>query len=239
MSSTSLLNVRASWSRFQEPSIRQHQGIFDPATLGFPPAATQYFGGNKYFPRFEFDDGLVQRSRRLVLRRHQREHLFVPADLDADPRQPQLPLRRRLPRLSRGELPERALGRTLRLRSRQRSLFTKQLDNSPQAAIGQDLAAMLLGYPERRHHRPQHRSLQPGDLRRRVLPGRLEGEQQADAEPRPALGVRGGADRARQPQRARLGSGCASSRSRRRRRRPTRAIRFRRSRRARSASAAA
>ncbi len=27
------------------------------------------------------------------------------------------------------------------------SVLTKQLDNSPAAAIGQDLAAMLLGYP--------------------------------------------------------------------------------------------
>jgi hypothetical protein len=56
MSNSSLLNLRASWSRFQEPSIRQHQGIFDPATLGFPPSATQYFGANRYFPRFEMDD---------------------------------------------------------------------------------------------------------------------------------------------------------------------------------------
>ena len=56
MSNSSLLNVRASWSRFQEPSIRQNQGIFDPASLGFPSAASQYFGSNLYFPRFEMDD---------------------------------------------------------------------------------------------------------------------------------------------------------------------------------------
>ena len=36
MSPSSLLNMRASWSQFQEPSIRQHQGLFDPAILGFP-----------------------------------------------------------------------------------------------------------------------------------------------------------------------------------------------------------
>ncbi len=57
MSPSSLLNMRASWSRFQEPSIRQHQGLFNPASLGFTSAATQYFGDNQYFPRFEFDDG--------------------------------------------------------------------------------------------------------------------------------------------------------------------------------------
>ena len=37
------------------------------------------------------------------------------------------------------------------------AVLTRQLDNSPAAAIGQDLAAMLLGIPERRHHRPQRR----------------------------------------------------------------------------------
>jgi hypothetical protein len=36
--------------------VRQHQGVFDPASLGFPAAATQYFGSNKYFPSINFDD---------------------------------------------------------------------------------------------------------------------------------------------------------------------------------------
>ena len=40
MSPSSLLNVRASWSRFQEPELRQSQGFFEPANLGFPSAAT-------------------------------------------------------------------------------------------------------------------------------------------------------------------------------------------------------
>ena len=86
------------------------------------------------------------------------------------------------------------------------AVLTRQLDNSPAAAIGQDMAAMLLGESVGRHHRPQRRPLQPGDLRRRVRPGRLEGQQQADRQPRAALGVRGGADRAREPERARLRS---------------------------------
>ncbi len=49
MSPSTLLNVRGGWSRFQEPSIRQHQGIFDPKSLGFPTGTTQYFGDNLYF----------------------------------------------------------------------------------------------------------------------------------------------------------------------------------------------
>ena len=200
----------ASWSRFQEPSIRQHQGIFDPSSLGFPAATTQYFGDNKYFPRFEFQDGSFSRSRGFVRRRHQREHLLVPADLDVDPRQPQLPVRRRLPRLSRGELPQSALGRPLRLLSRQQLAVHQAAGQLSAGGDRPGPRGHAARVPERRHHRPQHRSLQPGHLRRRVHPGRLEGEQQADAEPRPALGVRGGADRARQPQRARMGSGCGA-----------------------------
>ena len=58
MSPTTVLNVRGELVEFQEPSIRQHQGIFDPATLGFPSAANQFLGDNKYFPRIEFAGGM-------------------------------------------------------------------------------------------------------------------------------------------------------------------------------------
>lgn len=50
MNSTSVLDVRAGWQRFQEPNVRQHQGLVDPATLGFTPAVTGLFGGTRYFP---------------------------------------------------------------------------------------------------------------------------------------------------------------------------------------------
>lgn len=146
MSNTSLLNVRASWSRFQEPSIRQHQGIFDPATLGFPSSATQYFGSNQYFPRFEMDDAAsfsdlgdtfaggtnaniysVQPTWTLFRGKHS-----FRSGLDF--------------RVYREEsFPSvHSAGRYDFARG---SVLTKQLDNSPAAAIGQDLAALLLGYP--------------------------------------------------------------------------------------------
>jgi hypothetical protein len=54
-SSNSLWDIRAGWQRFLEPNIRQHQGIFDPATLGFSPAVTGQFGGAQYFPHVTFD----------------------------------------------------------------------------------------------------------------------------------------------------------------------------------------
>ena len=51
MSPTTVLNLRGSWSKFQEPSLRQNQGIFDPATLGFSSSDAALFGDVKYFPR--------------------------------------------------------------------------------------------------------------------------------------------------------------------------------------------
>ena len=50
ISSKSVLDIRAGWQRFQEPSVRQHEGLVDPATLGFPPNVTALFGGAQYFP---------------------------------------------------------------------------------------------------------------------------------------------------------------------------------------------
>jgi Carboxypeptidase regulatory-like domain len=55
MSSRSLLNVRGGWQQFREPNVRQHEGLFDPASLGFSPAVVGLFGGAQYFPHFDFD----------------------------------------------------------------------------------------------------------------------------------------------------------------------------------------
>ncbi len=54
-SNRSLWDIRAGWQRFQEPNVRQHEGNFDPATLGFSPSVTALFGGARYFPLFNFD----------------------------------------------------------------------------------------------------------------------------------------------------------------------------------------
>jgi hypothetical protein len=50
---STVVNLRGSWSEFQEPSLRQHQGLFDPASLGFSGNTTGLFGGAQYFPRIE------------------------------------------------------------------------------------------------------------------------------------------------------------------------------------------
>jgi hypothetical protein len=54
-SSSALWDMRAGWQRFQEPNVRQHEGIFDPASLGFSPGVTALFGGARYFPRMTFN----------------------------------------------------------------------------------------------------------------------------------------------------------------------------------------
>lgn len=48
-----IINTRVGFSRFNEPSIRQHEGIFNPASLGFPTATAALFGPEQYLPRFE------------------------------------------------------------------------------------------------------------------------------------------------------------------------------------------
>jgi hypothetical protein len=147
ISPSSLLNVRASWSRFQEPSIRQHQGIFDPASLGFPPTVTQYFGSNKYFPHFNFDDDQfadigqnfaggqnstiysVQPTWTLT---HGNHSVRSGADF----------------RVYRNEqFPDvHSAGQYSFARNNSLTLTKGPLDNSP-GAIGHDLAAFMLGYP--------------------------------------------------------------------------------------------
>jgi hypothetical protein len=58
-SASTLLNLRGGWQRFQEPNIRQHEGIFDPASLGFSPTTVSYFQGARYFPAFDFSDNFT------------------------------------------------------------------------------------------------------------------------------------------------------------------------------------
>ncbi len=50
---TTILNVRVGFSRFNEPSIRQHEGAVAPASLGWPQSTVALFGPESYLPRFE------------------------------------------------------------------------------------------------------------------------------------------------------------------------------------------
>jgi len=144
MSPASLLNMRASWSRFLEPNIRQHQGIFDPASLGFPATTTRYFGSNKYFPQINFDDNqYADIGQNFAGAQNSSIYSFQPTWT-----------------LMRGKHSFRT-GYDFRAYLNDqsfdvhsagrydfaRSSLTRQLDNSPNAPIGQDLASLLLGFP--------------------------------------------------------------------------------------------
>jgi hypothetical protein len=50
---TTVLNWRAGFQRFNEPNVRQHQGLFNPASLGFSAQTAALFGDASYFPRFD------------------------------------------------------------------------------------------------------------------------------------------------------------------------------------------
>jgi hypothetical protein len=54
-SPSSLWEFRGGWQMFREPNVRQHEGVFDPATFGWSPSVVGLFGGAQYFPSFSFD----------------------------------------------------------------------------------------------------------------------------------------------------------------------------------------
>ena len=47
-----LLNVRGGLTRFESKGSRAAEGVFDAATLGFPPATTGLFAETGYLPQF-------------------------------------------------------------------------------------------------------------------------------------------------------------------------------------------
>ncbi|HEU4389139.1 MAG TPA: carboxypeptidase-like regulatory domain-containing protein [Blastocatellia bacterium] len=59
MSPSTILNFRIGFARFNEPNVRPHEDVFDPATLGFSGQTVSFFGGAKHLPRFRIssDDG--------------------------------------------------------------------------------------------------------------------------------------------------------------------------------------
>ena len=136
-----LLNVRAGWQRFQEPNVRQHEGAFDLASLGFPASTLAQFGDTQYLPRFEIAGmsvigenvgGTVEHSIYSFQPTYTRmagRHTFRGGyDL------------RMYQEIGAG--PGRSAGQY-----DFGTNFTRQLDNSPVVTTGQQFAAFLLGQP--------------------------------------------------------------------------------------------
>lgn len=139
MSSGMLLNLRGGYALFKEPNIRQHQDVFDPASLGWSNSVTQYFGSTKYMPRFELT-GTSSIGENLGANTEHGIWSFQPTWTKAsgshnfragwDWRRYQ----------EYGASPGASAGRY-----DFNTDFTRQFDNSPAASIGQQLAAMMLG----------------------------------------------------------------------------------------------
>ena len=140
ITNSTLLNVRGGWSRFQEPNVRQHEGLFDPASLGFSATTAGFFNGARYMPRFDFDSlsdlgdnlgGTVTHSiyslQPTMTRAFGNHSLRGGYDM-------------RLYRES-GSDPGRAAGQY-----DFRTNYTRERDNSG-ALFGQDIASFLLGIP--------------------------------------------------------------------------------------------
>ena len=141
-SATTVLNVRVGFSRFNEPSIRQHEGQVTPASLGFPQATTALFGQESYLPRFEISgysslgDSVGGGSTHNI-------YSFQPTLTRISGRHSlRLGVDWRSYR-ENGYGPGHAAGRYDFANN-----FTRgPLDNSAGAAVGQSLASMLLGQP--------------------------------------------------------------------------------------------
>jgi hypothetical protein len=141
-SPTTVFNFRVGFTQFDSPTLRESEGAFNPATLGFSSSAASLFTNVSYLPRFEtgeysplgdslgsgFTDSIysVQPTMTKLVGAHSirtgydfrvyRENAF-------------------------------GLGHAAG-RYDFRTDFTRgPFDNSPSASIGQDLAAFLLGQP--------------------------------------------------------------------------------------------
>jgi hypothetical protein len=142
MSSNTLFNARAGWQRFREPNIRQHEGVFDPASLGFAPSVVAQFNGAQYFPRFDFDT-LTDIGDNLAGTTHHTIYSFQPTVTKLMGRHSiRSGYDLRLYRESAFNY-ERQAGEYL---IRNNAAFTRQQDNSG-GRNGLDIASFLLGLP--------------------------------------------------------------------------------------------
>jgi len=51
-SASTVFDFRLGFSRFYETNVRQHEGSFDPRSLGFSPQSAAFFGDASYLPQF-------------------------------------------------------------------------------------------------------------------------------------------------------------------------------------------
>ena len=141
MGSGLLLNLRGAWARFKEPNIRQHEGEFDPATLGWSSNVVSLFGTTKYLPRFEVGGISVIGEAPGA----NTEHSIWSFQPTVTKVWGSHSIRTGYDVRAYQEYGVSSLHYAGRYDFN--TDFTRQFDNSPAAAIGQQTAAMLLGQP--------------------------------------------------------------------------------------------
>jgi hypothetical protein len=141
-SATTLLNLRVGFSRFEEPNVRQHQGEFDPKSLGFSSRTAGFFGDVSYVPRLEVT-GLTELGDSIGNAQFTNVYSVQPTLTKiAGNHSLRAGYDFRIYRYNRRD-PGHAAGVY-----RFNNDFTRgPLDNSGGAAVGQPLAAFLLGLP--------------------------------------------------------------------------------------------
>jgi len=142
MTSSTLLDVRAGWQRFKEPNVRQHEGRFDPASLGFSSAVTGLFGGASYFPFFDFDQ-FSDIGENLTSVTNHSIYSFQPTVTRIFGNHS---LRAGYDGRLYKEFGSNPGAKAGEYTFRNNAAFTRQQDNST-GVFGQDLATFLLGFP--------------------------------------------------------------------------------------------
>ena len=197
-----LLNVRGGLTRFESKSSRAAEGVFDAATLGFPPTTTDLFAETGYLPQFNITNFNPNTGGGTVggaaLGPTGVRRLLVPANRHELSRGAPVPRRLRRPRLSRRRDPGDPRCGLVRVRcppGRHAAVqrFSRGGDG---AGAGGPPARPAVG----RTSRAQRDAQQSADLSRVVLSGRLEGLQPVHPQSGAALGHGNSADRAARSQ---------------------------------------
>ena len=140
---STILNMRAGLTRFESFGTRASEGVFNPASLGFSPQTTAFFGDANYFPQFTISNfatlggplfqftGYDVYSFQPTVTKIVGDHSFR-TGYDF-----------RVYRIN--DYPQRHAAGLYVFDASQ--VATRQFSNSPAAPIGQELAAVLLGLP--------------------------------------------------------------------------------------------
>lgn len=141
-SASTLVNLKVGFSRFEEPNVRQHEGEFDPRSLGFSSRTAGFFGDVSYVPRLEVT-GLTALGDSIGNAQFTNIYSVQPTFTKiAGNHSFKAGYDFRAYRYNRRD-PGHAAGRYAFAND-----FTRgPLDNSGGAAVGQPLAAFLLGLP--------------------------------------------------------------------------------------------